>query len=127
MKRRGYIIYLGFASLVVGIYMRIQLNELIDDRADVAIHVMREAAQIPFATLMILVGLWGMIIGFINFSSSKALSWTLAIMSGLWLAYLVTFIIMDFHFNRPIKLSTVMIGLFFLQTLFESYYGGGTP
>lgn len=107
--------------------MRIQLNELIDDRADVAIHVMREAAQIPFATLMILVGLWGMIIGFINYSSSKALSWTLAIMSGLWLAYLVTFIIMDVHFNRPFKLSTVMIGLFFLQTLFESYYGGGTP
>lgn len=125
MKRNQFTAFMGLQSLLIGIFIKSQFYSIIqDDQSNRMIHALYQAEQMPFTTMMILFGSFAVIVGVIDPPNHWVITLFLSLLSGVWLSYFIAFFCMDLHFDRPIKLSTVLMFCFFAQIAAESFFSG---
>lgn len=125
MKRNIFLTITGLETLLVGIFLGIQKDALLDDPHDRFVHLTYYMGNMPWSIILITAGLATIAIGLSSFDKWHLQSVTLILMSAVWCAYFVVFLVQDLHFSQPLHLGTVLVGMVFLRILVEARYGGG--
>lgn len=123
MKRNIFLTLTGLETIVVGVFLLIQRNILLDDHNDKVMHFVHQMGNAEWAALLIAVGAAALAIGLLNSNRYGAQTIILIILGGLWLAYAFFFTFSDFHFGKPLHLGDMLAWFVFLQVAFEAYYG----
>lgn len=124
MKRNIFLTFTGFETLIIGIFLAIKRHYFLDDPHDRFIHVSYHMGDLDWAVILIAIGILVIAVGWTNFNKWHAQSIMIIILSGLWCAYFVAFLLQDLHFPGGIQMHTIMTGCFFLQILVEARFGG---
>ena len=125
MKRNIFLTITGLETLLVGIFLGIQRHILLDDPHDGFVHITHYMGNMSWSIILITAGLATIAIGLSNFDKWHLQSVALILMSAVWCAYFVVFLVQDLHFSQPLHLGTVLVGMVFLRILVEARYGGG--
>lgn len=125
MKRNIFLTITGLETLLVGIFLGTQKHTLLDDPHDGFVHITHYMGNVSWSIILITAGLATIAIGLSNFDKWHLQSVALILMSAVWCAYFVVFLVQDLHFSQPLHLGTVLVGMVFLRILVEARYGGG--
>ena len=125
MKKNVFLTLTGIETIVVGLYLAFERHVFQDDPHDKFVHVSQRMGDINWAVILITIGVMATVIGMTKFNRWHAQSIMMIILSGLWCAYFVVFLIQDIHFPMIIQLKTIMTGFVFAQILVEARFGGG--
>ncbi|MBB1099959.1 hypothetical protein H5R88_07595 [Limosilactobacillus sp. WF-MT5-A] len=124
MKRNIFITLIGIETLCVGLALVFQRNLLQDDPNNRLVHAFHHMGDINWSFILIAMGLLATVIGMTNFNRYHAKSIAMIMLSSLWCAYFVTFLLQDIYFPGIIGIKTIMTGFVFIQILVEARYGG---
>lgn len=123
MKRNQFVSLVGLETLLIGIFLKTQINHITqDDRSNHMIHAVVIMDEQPFTTIMILIGLFSFAVGLISTAEHWVMTLYLSLLSGIWLAYATSFFLLDCHFDRPISLNTLLTLCMAVQIMAESYF-----
>lgn len=125
MKRNIFLTLTGIETIIVGLYLAFERHVFQDDPNDKFVHVSQHMGDIDWAVILITIGIVATAIGMTKLSRWHAQSIMMIVLSGLWCAYFVVFLIQDIHFPMIIQLKTIMAGFVFIQILVEARFGGG--
>lgn len=125
MRRNIFVAFTGLATLAVGMYLLLEHHFMRDDPSDRLVHISQYMGNINWAVILMVVGTVAAVVGLTNYNKYHAYSVMIIILSALWCAYFVAFLIQDIHFGQPIRLGTVLTGYVFVQILVEARFGGG--
>lgn len=124
MKRNIFLTITGLETLLVGIFLGIQNDALLDDPHDRFVHFTYYMGNMTWSIILIIAGLATIAIGLSNCNKWHLQSAALILMSAVWCAYFVVFLVQDLHFSQPLHLGTILVGMVFLRILVEARYGG---
>lgn len=124
MKRNIFLTLTGLETLVIGVFLSFQRHLIRDDPNDRLVHVIHHMGDIDWAFILIAIGLITTVIGMTNYNRHHAETVMMIVLSAVWCAYFVTFLVQDIHFPGIIGIKTIMTGFVFVQVLVEARYGG---
>ena len=123
MKCNAFLTLTGLETIVVGVFLLIQRNILLDDHNDKVMHFVHQMGNAEWAALLIAVGALALVIGILDVNKYAAQTVILIVLGGLWLAYAFSFTFSDFYFGNPLHLGDLLAWFVFLQITFEAYFG----
>lgn len=124
MKRNIFLVLNGMQTIAIGIFLLIQRYTLLDDHSDRAIHLVHYMGDAEWATVLIVLGSIGFVVGLLDTDRYHIQKIILILLGGIWFAYSLFFIMNDLHFGQPVHLGTILSSFVFIQILFEAYFGG---
>ncbi|MEK1317882.1 hypothetical protein HCY06_10035 [Limosilactobacillus fermentum] len=98
-----------------------------DDPHNLVVHSVHAFGQIPWVTVLLLVGSASLLVALSGIQKWKMEFIATVVLGGLWASYSVVFLIQDEFFGPTVSVSTVLSGYVFIRILMDAFfnYSGG--
>ncbi|MCO8299440.1 hypothetical protein [Limosilactobacillus fermentum] len=127
MKRNHNLIITSTETICVGLVMLFNQEMIRDDPHNLVVHSVHAFGQIPWVTVLLLVGSTSLLVALSGIQKWKMEFIATVVLGGLWASYSVVFLIQDEFFRPTVSVSTVLSGYVFIRILMDAFfnYSGG--
>ncbi|MEZ7280409.1 hypothetical protein [Limosilactobacillus fermentum] len=127
MKRNHNLIITSTETICVGLVMLFNQEMIRDDPHNLVVHSVHAFGQIPWVTVLLLVGSASLLVALSGIRKWKMEFIATVVLGGLWASYSVVFLIQDEFFRPTVSVSTVLSGYVFIRILMDAFfnYSGG--